>query len=231
VTFSADIRTEIECKNILEEIANKLSLKLRCDYTKSCLVAEYETKNDILVSNPTQKTLDDLSLYINSLNSIEHWMIKAAVDGHKNGGYRQSWETLISKIEDTAAYAESIATTMLGKKVSFKDNVVISQIKSQIVKLSEIFRKKGKITKFDTLLNKSLKATLPLVLINGDEIASLDDCNITLRYIELLEKRSETALLWDALMSNQGSPKFDELGDEPEEICKLRIPNILRYLD
>lgn len=229
--FSADMHTETEYYRILEQIGKELSLVIRYDFTKGCIVAERESKAVILVDNPTSQAIEDLEAYIKSVNSIDRWMVQAAVDGHKGGGFRQRWEMLISSIEDTASYAESIVTMMLGKTVSINDSVVVSQLKSQISKLSNIFQRKGRVSKIDLFFNKPLETALSLVSINGNKVASADDCTIILRYIELLEKRAETGMLWDELMAKQGSPAFAALGAEPEEICRQRIPIIRRYLD
>ncbi len=229
--FSADLNTETESYSALKRIGEELNLMIRCDYTKGCIIAERELKAYILADNPDNQAIEDLESYIKSFNSIDGWMIQAAVDGHKGGGFRQKWEMLVSSIEDTATYAESVVTMMLGKTISIEDSVILSQIKPQILKLSNIFQKKGKVSKIHFLFNKSIENTLSLVSINGREITSFDDCNIILRYIELLEKREETKLLWDELMAKQGFPSFITLGDEPEEICKQKIPSIQRYLD
>lgn len=229
--FSADIHTETEDYSALDRIGKALSLVIRCAYTKGCIIAEHESKAVILADNPTGRAIEDLASYVNSFNSIDGWMIQAAVEGHKGGGFRQKWEMLISSIEDTASYAESIVTMTLGKTVSFNDGVVLSQLKPQILKLSGIFQRKGKVSKIDFLFNKPLQTALSLVSINGNAATSADDCTIILRYIELLEKRAETEMLWDELMAKQGAPAFAALGAEPEEICRQRIPNIRRYLD
>jgi hypothetical protein len=50
-------------------------------------------------------------------------------------------------IEDTASYAESIITIMLGKTVSIKDGIDLSYLKPQILKISDIFQRKGKVSK------------------------------------------------------------------------------------
>lgn len=230
-TYSADIHTEDECYSALEKIGDALSVVIRCDYAKGCMIAESKSKTYILADNPTDQAIEDLTTYVNSFSPIDGWMIQAAVDGYKGGGYRQKWEILISSIEDTASYAESIITIMLGKTVSIKDGIDISYLKPQILKISDIFQRKGKVSKIDFLFNKSLKDALSLVSINGNSIASSDDCNIVLRHIELLEKRAETEMLWNELMVKHGSPSFATLGDEPEEVCRQRIPNIRRYLN
>jgi very-short-patch-repair endonuclease/DNA polymerase III delta prime subunit len=230
-THSVDIHTEAELYSTLNRIGKILSVVIRCDYEKGCVIAESNSKTYILVDNPKDRAIEDLEIYVNSFSPIDGWMIQAAVDGYKGGGYRQKWEMLVSSIEDTASYAESIVTMMLGKTISINKGIDLFYLKCQILKISDIFQRKGKISKIDFFFNKSLKDALSIVLINGKEIASSDDCNIVLKYIELLEKRTETELLWDELMGKHGSPTFAALGEEPEEICRQRIPNIQRYLD
>ena len=228
---SEDIATEVNCFSTLDKIGEALSGVIRCDYPNCSLIVEEKSKEYVLVQTPTEQSLDELSTYISSFSLIDGWMIQAAVDGYKGGGYRQKWEMLISAIEDTASYAESIVTLMFGKEISIKDGTNISHLKSQLLKLSDIFKKKGKVSKIDLVLNKSLKEILSIITINGSEISSYDDTNIILKFIELLEKRTKTEAIWNELMAKHGSPSFAMLGNEPEEVCKQRIPNIRRYLD
>ena len=174
--FSADIHAEIEDNSALDSVGKALSLIIRCDYIKGCIIAERESKAVILADNPTGRAIKDLASYVKSFNSIDGWMIQAAIDGHKGGGFRQKWEMLISSIEDTASYAESIVTMMLGKTVSFNDGMVLSKLKPQVLKISDIFQRKGKISKIDFIFNKPLETASSLVLINGNTVASADDC-------------------------------------------------------
>lgn len=229
--FSEDVKTEAKNYSTLEQIGGSLSLVIRCNFAKDYIIAERNSKNYIFANKPTNQAIEKLASYINSFNSMDTWMIQAAVDGHKGGGFRQKWEMLISSIEDTSSYAESIVTMTIGKTILFKDDLVLSQIKPQIIKLSDIFKRKGKISKIDFFFNKSFEKVLSHVSINGGKITSSDDCYVILRQIELLEKRAKTEMLWDELMAKQDSPSFATLGDEPEEICRQRIPNIQRYLD
>ena len=228
--FSADLNSESEQQEILFHVGNKLASALRYDFNKDCLFSEADTIVPFAQS-PSNKGIGELESYISSFKTIDGWMIHAAVDGYKGGGYRQKWEMLISSIESTACYAESIITLMLGKSVSVNGDVKISELKLQVLKLSGLFQKKSKISKVDFLFNKQLELTLTQVAINGKALASVSDCNLILRQIELIEKRLETASLWDELMAKHGSPAFDSLGEEPEEICLKRVPNIRRYLD
>lgn len=230
-TFAADMHTEAKCFSELDKIEAALSAAIKCDYVKGCMIAENKSKTYIIADHPTDGAIDDLTTYVNTFSPIDGWMIQAAVDGYKSGGYREKWEMLISSIERTASYAETIVTMFLGKTVSINEAIDLSYLKSQMLKIYDIFQRKGKISKLDFLFNRWLKDSLSFVSINGNEISSSDDCKIVLSYIELLQKRAETKLLWDELMAKHGTPSFSMLGDEPEEICKQMIPNIRRYLD
>ena len=99
-TFTADIHTEAECYSALNRIGELLSVVIRCDYAKGCIIAESKSKTYILADNPTDRAIDDLITYVNSFSPIDGWMIQAAVDGYKGGGFRQKWEMLISSIKN-----------------------------------------------------------------------------------------------------------------------------------
>ena len=106
-----------------------------------------------------------------------------------------------------------------------------TQLQTQLQKLSELFQKKGKITKLDLLLNKSYKETLKSIRINGMSLASKEDCLLVQAYLILQERRNMTAQIWNELMAKHGSPEFFALGDDPEQIGFRMIPSIKRYLD
>jgi len=98
--FSADIAAEAECLATLDSIGEALPAQIKCDYNNCIITAEDNYKKYVLAQNPSKQALDEIEEYIDSFSSIDDWMIQAAVDGYKGGGYRQKWEMLISAIED-----------------------------------------------------------------------------------------------------------------------------------
>jgi very-short-patch-repair endonuclease len=226
--FAADLKTAAEQNKILNDIVLRLSLHIKCDFDKNRIYTINE--NVILAENPSDETASALLEYANSFKSIDGWMIQAAVDGHKANNYKKKWEMLIDSIQNTVAYAESLVPCMIGKTIGVPERVDRQQLKSQVIKLHGIFQRKGKITKIDFLFNKELETAVSSLIINGKPLACADDCSLVLSYLTLLEKRDETAFLWNELMAKYGSPDFNNLGNDPEEVCLQRVPNIQRYL-
>lgn len=229
--FSVNIKTENENNINLDSIGKILSCTVRHDYTKGCVIAEFGSNSFVLMDAPDEHAIEDLESYVNSFHPIDSWMIQAATDGNKGGGYRKNWEILITSIEDTASYSDSIVTSLFGKNVSFCEGVIPSQLKPQISKLLDVYQNKGKVSNFYLFFNKSIRNTLLLVSVNGNPPESEEDCKIILYYIALLTKRTETEKLWNELMAKNGLPTFTELGDKPEEKCRQIIPKIQQYLD
>jgi len=231
IIFSDDILRENMYENSLNQLEEILFLKFKFDYPNDSVVVERLSKPYVLLKKPNRQALDNLRQHIASFGLIDKWMIQAAVDGKKGGGFRQKWELLIDLIEQTSSHAESIIVSMIGKSITIPDDSNLSQLKSLMHKIAEIFQKKGKLSKIDLLFNKQLEKVLAEAVINGKPIASYEDCIAVIGYIELLEKRKETEILWDENIAKHGSPSFSELGHEPEDACKYRIPNIKRYID
>jgi very-short-patch-repair endonuclease len=232
VEFEKDVNDFKQCENLIRDIGQRLSISLRADYQKNTLIISSDGMDYVsLVVNPTEDSINELSSFINTFKTIDGWMINASVDGKRGGGYKRNWELLIESIEDTVEFAGSIVTKMLGKKISITGDIQLSQLKDSITKLHELFSKKGKISKLNLMFNKQLEVGLSQVHINGKPISTLDDCILVENYITLRQKREETAILWDELISKFGTPDFFSLGSEPEEICLQHVPVIRKYLN
>ena len=230
-SFENDLRSSEKCKSRIDEISKELNLNVDINLEKKSLHKKEGSLANPFAQNPGAEKLEQLSRYVDTFKNIDGWMINAAVDGNKGGGYRQRWDKLINAIEDTAAYADSIVAEMLGHNFEIAPNVISVQLSSHLQKIIEIFQRKGKITKFDLLFNKSLEMVLASIQINGLPISSEKDCILVLNHLELQEKRNQTALLWNELIAKHDMIEFNTLGDEPERIGLRMIPNIKRYLD
>ncbi|MCL1914511.1 MAG: hypothetical protein FWG10_11725 [Eubacteriaceae bacterium] len=81
---------------------------------------------------------------------------------------------------------------------------------------------------------------IPLPRLQGLSSKILENCPIPGRVapyhhlplsITLAGMRENLGRQWDGLMALGGGIDFKSLGEEPEQICKRRIPAIARYLD
>lgn len=183
------------------------------------------------VSYPSCDCIDALKEYTSSLGKIENWMKHVAVDGKKGGNYRKRWQILVEAIIAVASYAESIATDLFGKNISFSNPDVMASLKEPFEKIRSAFVEKGKLSLF-LRSNKNIKSALEAVKINGNIATSSADCDIVIHFIELDNRRKQCAVYWDELLSKYDVPCFFTLDEQnQEQIAEKWIPNILRYLD
>lgn len=229
--FEKDLHQVTESKLHIAKIASELNYKIDIQTDKKTAVTNRGNTLVVLIQNPTADAMEQLKQCVNTFKDIDEWMIYAAADGRRGGGYHQRWETLINTIKDAAAYADSIVTQMTGKNIEITPEATAIQLPLYLQKLIEIFKKKGKVSKLDLFFNKPLETLLSGVKINGAPIMSENDCNLVQCYLMLKEKRNQAAMLWDELMAKHGVPEFFSLDDEPERIGLQIIPNIERYLN
>lgn len=186
----------------------------------------------ISVPYPERKDVDALKSYAAVFGKIDAWMKVAAVDGKNGGGYRQKWNVLSEQILKTCQYADSIISEQFGHNVVFHHPENKSSIQSSIKDLREAFAQKGKVTKLQLMVNKSLKNALSEVSFDGRPLGSEEECNIVLNIIELERLRSQCEVYWNQLLSVHDVPRFSELDSHaPEQIAKNWIPSITKYLD
>ena len=229
--FNNDLRKSAECIAAIDRIAKELNIQINIDITNKSLNINNGVMSVPLVQNPVAEKLEQLSQYVSTFKNIDGWMIHAAVDGRKGGGYRQRWDVLINALEDTAACADALVTQVFGRNIVIKSDISLEQILLHLENVLKKFKKKGKITKLDLLFNKDLKVVQSKISINGAPITSESDCKLVQHFLTLQEKRNQIALLWNELMAKHGIPEFSSLGEEPERIGLRMIPNIKRYLD
>lgn len=184
------------------------------------------------VDCPAKENLDSLSSYIESFGNIETWMKYAAVDGKKGGSFRQRWITLIEQIRKSCDYAESVVSEQFGKDIRFTPEGQSEEILPILIKLKAHLAKKGKVTKFDLLINSSFKTALSAVTIDSMPVQNANDCDIIMHIIELDKIKKQCAVYWNDLLSVHGVPTFFDLDTtEPERIAIKWIKSIQRCLD
>lgn len=187
---------------------------------------------ELEMSYPEPGTIEDLKQYTQSFGKIERWMKVVAVDGKSGKAHSQRWHDLIDKIEKTCNCSEKYMSVSLGKQLIIDKNAPLNTIKTTFEKMLSVFSEKGKISKFAFMVHKEYEQALAAVTINGKQPDSADDCELTLRYIELHNARKQCADVWNDLLASSDVLSFYELDkNEPERIAANMIPLIKRYLD
>ncbi|NLV16308.1 MAG: AAA family ATPase [Syntrophomonadaceae bacterium] len=221
------LRTE---SNRLQALSDKSKWSVSRDKEHGYIIFASSTQR-FSIPVPEKSDVEQLRYYLLSLGDFQPWMIYASVDGKNGGAYRNRWELLIQKIQQTCEFAESTLGEQFGHVIRFADNCNLQALNAPISKLKSIFEQKGKISKFTLMLNKDLVPVLEEVTFDGNAVQSVKDCEIILHIIELEALRSQCSVYWNELLAIHGVPRFETLAtEEPERIAKRWLPNITRFL-
>ena len=172
------------------------------------LITLQSTENTIHIVEPTSEALGTLSDYLATFPAFKKWMIYAAVDGRKGGGYASRWGTLISKITDTANFADSLVEESFGKTLSISDDVDTVQLKEVLPKILDLYKNKTKITKLNRMIDKRIEVAERSLKINSCTLASVEDCTFVMNQLDLKSMREECGKYWDELLAVHGVPQF-----------------------
>ena len=241
IPYPEEIISPSEFRNIWEKLhssarnlsalSNSASWKFTHDVTNKRIAFDNADRHFAL-SYPDFEAVRRFKNYAQSFGQINEWMKYAAVDGKNGGAYLGRWQCLISLIQNTCAFAESIMAEQFGKKIEFSSGADINQLALPLNKLKSYLEQHGKVTKLALAVHKDFTIALDNVFINGRPVQSAQECDIAIHVIELTNLRNQCAAYWDELLASHGVPAFYTLdANTPERIAKNWIPEIKVYLD
>ena len=187
---------------------------------------------DVAITPSSKPAIAGLRDYVSTRGGVDGWRVKAAADGLKGGSYRMRWEAMFEQVEKTCAISDRLVVTALGKEIAVSSEQNAKSMRDELLKLKDVFERKGKIGRFDLWMNRGFEEILTHVTIDGSPIASSDDCALVADWIALGEERDKCRSLWQRLMSENGAPEFDDLGSrEPERMALKWVEDAKRLLD
>ena len=241
IPYPEDIIVPIEFQKIgenlrsavrsLNDLSNNAAWSFTHDEINKKIIFKKADRHFIL-AYPDFEKVCQLKEYAQSFDQIKDWMKNAAVDGKNGGAYISRWQGLISLIQETCAFAESIMAEQFGKKIEFSPEADINQLTLPLNKLKNHLEQHGKLTKLALAVHKDFAITLDNISVNSRPIQSAKECDIAIHIIELAALRNQCAAYWDELLATHGVPAFYTLDEStPERIANNWIPEIKVYLD
>ena len=185
-----------------------------------------------LITNPNVLIVKKLQEFLPQFNTLDEWMIYAAVDGEKGAGYKKCWIDLINQISNTVNLSESFVNERFGKEVSFSGDIKYNEVLTTLEKMEVRLKRNGKLSFWDNLLDKHFKEIKEKIKINDEPILTGEDCSLVIKIINLEKMRRMLCIQWNNLIGRHNYKKFEELNsNEPEQIAKNFIPKIKQYID
>ncbi|MCL1914899.1 MAG: AAA family ATPase [Eubacteriaceae bacterium] len=226
--FDATITRRGECVQEIAALSEDLGLECKVDIKNSQVL---DGPRQVVSPAADSEALLSLHQYAIEFAQIDGWMVSAAIDGKRGGGYRGNWLSLVELIEKSYEYSQELASKTFGKKIKFYSVLHPAILKESIGRLASLQSKTGKVPRSSLVFDKQL-STAYKTTINGKPLSTPEDFELAAAVATQLEMRLGLALCWDELMAKTDKrASFSNLGEEPEEICARRIPAIKRYLD
>lgn len=238
-----DIPSEADFKNLLyavSEAESRLKRLSQRDLFKVTFIDDDLDRFEITARNKKIIFSLDKIKYLNNLRELvlkekeypaDEWMLFCGSKS-KEPNYREAWLTLIQKIKSTSAEYDNLYLKSIGRNIVIND-----KSESYINSLNEFvdyLKTNSKIKKFTGKFKKNIKIAKQGATINGEELKTVEDCELVFLCLELEKLRSDCALHWDGLIANHGGKKFKELNDgiEPsEKHAKKWIDEIEHWLN
>ena len=213
----------------ISEIASRLGCKVEDDngfVLQSDIGALRLGKTDALRLNDLEKALGGYE------ECTEPWVVIATADGKEGKARMNVWQDLLSTLKDTSAYSDQTYEKLLGKQMNINFTCDRAELKEALQTVQDIYQRKGKIGSMDRMFKgKPIRDVEENVRISDQPVSSADDCEAALMFIELSEKREKAAELWNALMSVNGAPLFENLSAEPEREASRYLPLLEKYMN
>lgn len=152
----------------------------------------------------------------------EEWQRGVAARSLRGEGEKAIWHRLCDEVQLLEQQASSYRSKWFPRQVALGDNGDYQQLRALVSGYKEYLGKTG----LRKLLS-SVKSLPDGVAVNGAQVASPEDCDAILDYIELMDKRHVCAIQWDALMGTVGVNCFAELdSSEPEHVAFRYVEGI-----
>ena len=162
------------------------------------------------------------------------WAREAILAGRQGKGKRKVWEQLGEDIEKVQEIKERFIVGVLGRKVEIpKDILFNDKVLKNLSSMRDAFNENGKLPLWKKLRHRNWHL-LQKIQIDGQEIASSEDCSLVECYIHFERARDKVRREWNQLLGSCGEPEYDELseqGDDVEDLCSARWAQITFCLE
>lgn len=158
--------------------------------------------------------IESLQEFINHLEKLNQWQMKAVDAGRRGENARAPWVHLVGKIqqlEKTVATAEISRVTM---NAEIARGEPLPEQATRVREMISHVRKGGKLTSWSLIFHGEWKRLLLKWKVRGKTPTSLEHLYAVQLEIEVHLANDELVILWEGLMEKAGSPKISEFGDD-----------------
>lgn len=205
---------------------------------KRLLDFDLRFRSDLWDTQPTDSGLEDLERLSERLRKAadfidpdEKWKLAALSAGWGGQGSRESWDNLISKIQEVYHEAAATQEALLQFAPILSNSLPLDEQKSVAEEILNHLQGGGKLNSLTLLWRYSWKGFIRDTRVADGAPRLQDHFSALLGLARLKILRLELAGRWDRQVAVHDAPGSERLGDGLEKACAQFIPTIRACLD
>ncbi|HEY8910615.1 MAG TPA: AAA domain-containing protein [Desulfosporosinus sp.] len=165
------------------------------------------------------------------LNTRDPWRLDALEAGLDGGVARDSWQNLISLVEQVSRQALEAKELLFEWGPILPTDLSIEDTEKVLVEVLDYFQEKAKLTGFKLWTKPQWKAFIETARVAGKPPTEKRHFDALRVVLELTKARTKLIERWQRQVTVLGGPGRDELGATPENVCQQLVYALRQGLD
>lgn len=186
--------------------------------------AKHEFRSDLWRSGNGHASADSLQEIaiklkqsVDVLATGERWKLSAVYAGKNGGAHRETWEKLLSLIEQAHLEAAGAQEILIQHATTLPDELLLEQHEQTATEIHGHLRSGGNLGFFSLLTHRRWKQFIQTTQVDGDEPKLPDHFLAASKFSRVKRLRKNLAVRWDRQMAPLGASASAEMGTEIEK--------------
>ncbi|MCA9794120.1 MAG: AAA family ATPase, partial [Candidatus Eremiobacteraeota bacterium] len=148
------------------------------------------------------------------------WALECMRVGRLGGTHQETWEDLVRAIESSAKSISANEAKVLSTGAEVKSDTPVPILLRTANEILEHLKAQKDIGWLELeVKRRHWKTFLSSAIVNGSSPKTVDDIAAVVSYLEIKAERDALKTRWERQMVPKGAPAFDQMGEQPEQVC------------
>lgn len=159
------------------------------------------------------------------------WRLVAVMAGRTGGPHRETWDNLVSLINEVRNQAASVQEGLLRYAPTLSDQIPLEEQKRIVDEVIGHFESHRSLGRMTLLMHPGWKRFVRETRVGGGPPRTVEHFYALRDLVRLRNLRLQLAGRWDRQLANLGASASAEMGERVEDVCAQFIPLIIDCLD
>lgn len=185
----------------------------------------WKSKADNITVEKLNDIKNGIESAVNSIDIDKLWTLEI-IENSKQNDLKKNWVNLINEIDNVYKLSISCSEQIINYNPKFIDLDISIDAKQQLEAIIEKLESGGKISRFNLLMNKSMKNLINSCMVNGHVPNKSNEYKALIQYYELTIGKERLKNRWNRQMTSLGADSIEIMGKDFELTCVKYLPII-----